>query len=54
MDFAFGFRFNLGGLVCISGRASLLEGRIIMRFYTIKVPRFIAKILETIFGIAKK
>ncbi|MHB1256175.1 MAG: stage V sporulation protein SpoVM [Dethiobacteraceae bacterium] len=25
-----------------------------MRFYTIKVPRFIAKILETIFGIAKK
>ncbi|MBS3898899.1 MAG: stage V sporulation protein SpoVM [Dethiobacter sp.] len=54
MDFTFGFRLDLGRLVRLSGRASLLEGRITMRFYTIKVPRFIAKILETIFGIGKK
>jgi len=49
-----GFRPDLGWVDYISAGAHFLEGRTEMRFYTVKVPKFIGKILCGILGLWQK
>ena len=54
MDIVVGFRSDLGWVDRVPDGTHLLKGGTRMRFYTVKVPKFIGKILKGILGMWQK